>query len=211
MEPTEKLNSTKAVLSYLIELFPQCFVKEGEAKPLKIGIFQDIADRIKDDDKVSKTQVRAALRQYTSSWRYLYGVKPGAKRVDLDGNEVGLVEQEHIDHAKEALELSKAKVRAHRKEMAAKKNATEKQERRKNKTVKTSNYTKKNEEVKVQKPSVISRPLKAEEVAENLDVKVNMGKGDLPATIIEVQKGNNIKVRLVNGLSISVSLDNLRL
>ncbi len=34
---------------------------------------------------LSKTQLRSALRLYTSSWRYLYGVKPGATRVDLDG------------------------------------------------------------------------------------------------------------------------------
>ncbi len=32
---------------------------------------------------LSKTQLRSALRLYTSSWRYLYGVKPGATRVDL--------------------------------------------------------------------------------------------------------------------------------
>ena len=55
---------------------------EGEARPLKIGIFRDIVSRITEEDGISKTQLRTALRVYTSSWRYLYGVKEGAKRVD---------------------------------------------------------------------------------------------------------------------------------
>ncbi len=45
---------------------------------------------------LSKTQLRAALRLYTSSWRYLYGVKAGAIRVDLDGNPCGELEEQHI-------------------------------------------------------------------------------------------------------------------
>ncbi|MDX1269394.1 MAG: ProQ/FINO family protein, partial [Oceanisphaera sp.] len=30
-------------MAYLAECFPKCFVATGEAKPLKIGIFQDLA------------------------------------------------------------------------------------------------------------------------------------------------------------------------
>ncbi|YAF37316.1 ProQ/FINO family protein [Klebsiella pneumoniae] len=50
---------------------------------------------------LSKTQLRAALRLYTSSWRYLYGVKAGAIRVDLDGNPCGELEEQHIAHARQ--------------------------------------------------------------------------------------------------------------
>lgn len=207
MEQTEKPNSTKAVLAYLIELFPQCFIKEGEAKPLKIGIFQDVAERLKDDESVSKTQIRAALRQYTSSWRYLYGVKPGAKRVDLDGNEGDEVEQEHIDHAKETLEASKAKVRERRKETEAKNKAKE-APKRKNKPMTKRGATKKTPTAKVK--TVESRLIKAEEIVEGRDVKVNMGKGDMPASIVEVQK-DAIRVRLTNGLVMSVKQEHLRL
>lgn len=107
---TEKLKNSKEVIAYIAECFPKCFTLEGEAKPLKIGIFQDLAERLNEDEKVSKTQLRAALRQYTSSWRYLHGVKPGAVRVDLDGNPCGELEEEHVEHAKATLAESKAKV-----------------------------------------------------------------------------------------------------
>ncbi len=56
---------------------------------------------------LSKTQLRAALRLYTSSWRYLYGVKPGAVRVDLDGNPCGELEEQHVAHARQQLEEAK--------------------------------------------------------------------------------------------------------
>lgn len=108
---TEKLKNSKEVIAYIAECFPKCFTLEGEAKPLKIGIFQDLAERLNEDEKVSKTQLRAALRQYTSSWRYLHGVKPGAVRVDLDGNPCGELEEEHVEHAKATLAESKAKVK----------------------------------------------------------------------------------------------------
>jgi ProP effector len=46
---------------------------------------------------LSKTQLRSALRLYTSSWRYLYGIKPGATRVDLDGNPCGELDEQHVE------------------------------------------------------------------------------------------------------------------
>jgi ProP effector len=51
--------------------------------------------------------LRSALRQYTSSWRYLHGLKAGQARVDLDGNPGELLTEEHIEHAKQALKESK--------------------------------------------------------------------------------------------------------
>lgn len=89
MENQPKLNSSKEVIAFLAERFPRCFSAEGEARPLKIGIFQDLVERVGGEMNLSKTQLRSALRLYTSSWRYLYGVKPGATRVDLDGNPCG--------------------------------------------------------------------------------------------------------------------------
>ncbi|NCB59953.1 MAG: RNA chaperone ProQ, partial [Gammaproteobacteria bacterium] len=84
MENNEKINNSKELIAYLSELFPACFIATGEARPLKIGIFQDLAARLADDPRVSKTVLRSALRQYTSSWRYLHGLRPGVMRVDLD-------------------------------------------------------------------------------------------------------------------------------
>ena len=112
MENQPKLNSSKEVIAFLAERFPQCFSAEGEARPLKIGIFQDLVERVGGEMNLSKTQLRAALRLYTSSWRYLYGVKAGAIRVDLDGNPCGELEEQHIAHARQQLEEAKARVQA---------------------------------------------------------------------------------------------------
>ncbi|WP_162046398.1 RNA chaperone ProQ [Vibrio taketomensis] len=210
MENTEKLKNSKEVIAYVAECFPKCFTLEGEAKPLKIGIFQDLADRLADDPKVSKTQLRAALRQYTSSWRYLHGVKPGAVRVDLDGNPAGELDEEHVEHAKTALAESKAKVQARRKEQAKKT-----REEGKAKTAKPA--AKKPQQArrpqaksapKVAKP-VETRPLNADEVKVGNAVNVNMGKGNMAATIVEINK-EDVRVQLSNGLQMVVKAEHLR-
>lgn len=121
MENQPKLNSSKEVIAFLAERFPHCFSAEGEARPLKIGIFQDLVERVGGEMNLSKTQLRSALRLYTSSWRYLYGVKPGATRVDLDGNSCGELEEQHVEHARKQLEEAKARVQAQRAEQQAKK------------------------------------------------------------------------------------------
>lgn len=120
MENQPKLNSSKEVIAFLAERFPHCFSAEGEARPLKIGIFQDLVERVGGEMNLSKTQLRSALRLYTSSWRYLYGVKPGATRVDLDGNPCGELEEQHVEHARKQLEEAKARVQAQRAEQQAK-------------------------------------------------------------------------------------------
>ena len=58
---SQKLTNTKDIIAYLAEKFPLCFILEGEAKPLKIGLFQDLAEALQDDERVSKTQLRQAL------------------------------------------------------------------------------------------------------------------------------------------------------
>ncbi len=45
MENQPKLNSSKEVIAFLAER-SHCFSAEGEARPLKIGIFQDLVDRV---------------------------------------------------------------------------------------------------------------------------------------------------------------------
>jgi ProP effector len=121
MENQPKLNSSKEVIAFLSERFPHCFSAEGEARPLKIGIFQDLVARVEGEMNLSKTQLRSALRLYTSSWRYLYGIKAGATRVDLDGNPCGVLDEQHVEHARKQLEEAKARVQAQRAEQQAKK------------------------------------------------------------------------------------------
>ena len=208
MENSEKLANSKEVIAYIAERFPKCFILEGEARPLKIGIFQDLSERLSDDPKVSKTQLRAGLRQYTSSWRYLHGVKPGASRVDLDGNPCGELEEEHIEHAKTTLDESKAKVAARRKEQAKK----VREEAKAKKTARAATPPKRRPQPvaakKVEQP-VETRALNAEEITVGNNVSVNMGKGNMPATIVEINK-DDVRIRLSNGLQMVVKAENLR-
>ncbi|NOI83358.1 RNA chaperone ProQ [Vibrio tubiashii] len=208
MENTEKLKNSKEVIAYIAECFPKCFTLEGEAKPLKIGIFQDLAERLTDDPKVSKTQLRAALRQYTSSWRYLHGVKPGAVRVDLDGNPAGELDEEHVEHAKTALAESKAKVQARRKEQAQK---AREEGKGKAKPAAKKPQGRRPQQNKVQKANkpVETRALNADEVKVGNQVNVNMGKGNMAATIVEINK-EDVRVQLSNGLQMVVKAEHLR-
>ncbi|EJN6829141.1 RNA chaperone ProQ [Vibrio cidicii] len=206
---TEKLKNSKEVIAYIAECFPNCFTLEGEAKPLKIGIFQDLADRLSDDEKVSKTQLRAALRQYTSSWRYLHGVKAGATRVDLDGNACGVLEEEHVEHAKATLAESKAKVQARRKEQAQKAREESKADKPK---AKKAPQQRRNNKPQAQKPAekpVETRALNADEYIVGKSVNVNMGKGNMAATIVEINK-DDVRVQLANGLQMVVKAEHLR-
>lgn len=102
--------STKEVIAYLAEKFPLCFTVEGEMKPLKVGLFQDLAEALKDDEKVSKTLLRQALRNYTNSWRYLAASQANVARVGLQGEEVGCVTKEEAIHASETLAEAKTAV-----------------------------------------------------------------------------------------------------
>jgi ProP effector len=213
MENTEKLTNSKEVIAYIAERFPLCFTLEGEAKPLKIGIFEDLATNLTGDPKVSKTQLRAALRQYTSSWRYLYGVKAGAVRVDLDGNACGEIEAEHVEHAQKALEESKAKVAERRKEQAVKRAAERKAQAPKGKKERKDAPKNKNRSADASKLKKTeeqpTRALTPEEIRVNNTVKVSMGQGAIAATIVEINK-EDVRVRLTNGLTLVVKAEHLR-
>jgi len=208
MENTEKLKNSKEVIAYIAECFPKCFTLEGEAKPLKIGIFQDLAERLGEDPKVSKTQLRAALRQYTSSWRYLHGVKPGAVRVDLDGNACGELEEQHVEHAKAALAESKARVDARRKEQG-KKAREEAKAAAKPKAKKAQPRRPQNKEPKQESKPVETRALNSDEMIVGKEVNINMGKGNMAATIVEINK-EDVRVQLGNGLQMVVKAEHLR-
>lgn len=109
VEPQVKPHNVKEVVALLAEQFPLCFSLAGAAKPLKIGIFQDLAERLKENPLVSKTMLRQALRVYTSSWRYLEAIKEGVHRVDLDGVDGDLIDSQQAEHAAATLAESKAK------------------------------------------------------------------------------------------------------
>ena len=210
MENTEKLKNSKESVAYLVEKFPACFIAEGEAKPLKIGIFQDLAARLADDERVSKTMLRSALRQYTSSWRYLHGLKAGQARVDLDGNPGELLTEEHIEHAKQALKESKERVFASRRTNTKEKEDKPKQPRR--------NAPRKADAPRSDKPKsapkaapVADAPLvKVDAATLKVDqgVRVVLGKSPVPATIKEVTK-DDVQVQLQTGMMLRVKFEHL--
>lgn len=210
MENTEKLKNSKEIVAYLVEKFPACFIAEGEAKPLKIGIFQDLAARLEGDDRVSKTMLRSALRQYTSSWRYLHGLKAGQARVDLDGNPGELLTEEHIEHAKQALKESKERVFASRRTNTKEKEDKPKQPRRP--------APRKADAARSDKPKaapkaapVADAPLVKVDVATlkvDQGVRVVLGKSPVPATIKEVTK-DDVQVQLQTGMMLRVKFEHL--
>ena len=210
MENTEKLKNSKEIVAYLVEKFPACFIAEGEAKPLKIGIFQDLAARLADDDRVSKTMLRSALRQYTSSWRYLHGLKAGQARVDLDGNPGELLTEEHIEHAKQALNESKERVFASRTTNNKEKEDRPKQPRRP--------APRKADAPRADKPKaapkaapVADAPLVKVDAATlkvEQAVRVVLGKSPVPATIKEVTK-DDVQVQLQTGMMLRVKFEHL--
>ncbi len=179
MENNEKINNSKELIAYLSELFPACFIATGEARPLKIGIFQDLATRLADDQRVSKTVLRSALRQYTSSWRYLHGLRAGMIRVDLDGNPAGELTEEHVTHAKAALKESKDKVFSSRRKPGT------------------------NKPQKQKKPLVDLTTLKTGQ-----QIQVMMGKSPITGNIKEITR-DDVQVELATGMQVRVKAEHL--
>lgn len=101
-------DNVKEALEMLIKLFPKAFSKD-QVRPLKIGIFNDIKARVVDVKDLSITKVRAALRVYTTRPEYLQSIVEGAKRIDLDGNEVDTVTKEHQEYSTDLTEQLKIK------------------------------------------------------------------------------------------------------
>ena len=225
MENQPKLNSSKEVIAFLAERFPLCFSAEGEARPLKIGIFQDLVERVQGELSLSKTQLRSALRLYTSSWRYLYGIKAGAIRVDLDGNACGVLDEQHVEHARKQLEEAKARVQAQRDQQKAKKREAgeETAERRPRKPA----PRKAAEGDAARKPrpqapraaaterAAAPQPPRAKPVTDTStlqpgqNIKVTAGKGAMDATILEITK-DGVRVQLSSGLAMIVRAEHLQ-
>lgn len=83
MENQPKLNSSKEVIAFLAERFPHCFSAEGEARPLKIGIFQDLVDRVAGEMNLSKTQNYDPLYVSTLRAGVIFTVLNPAQRVSI--------------------------------------------------------------------------------------------------------------------------------
>jgi len=207
MDNPQKFSNSKEVIAFLAETFPSCFSLEGEAKPLKIGIFQELSERLQEEPRLSKTLLRSSLRHYTNSWRYLHAVKEGAFRVDLDGNQDAVIEKEHAEHALQQLQESKEKVAAKRKEQAANKPSAKKSYKNKPNTAR-NNSGKGNNGTKSKGP--VPEKLTDENLKAGTEVTVKVGKAPMHAVITEVAK-DGVHVQLQSGMVMKVQTDNLRL
>lgn len=203
----ERLTNSKAVITYLAECFPACFSTDGDAHPLKIGIFDDLASRLADDEKVSKTRLRTALRQYTSSWRYLRSVKAGVARVDLDGKEAGIVEADHEQHAQETLQASRERAQKERKDKNPPKAAPRKPKSNVNKP--RAKPVKPKSAVKTEEPKVSMKEMvdpKALKIGQRVSVK--LGKSPVIATVTTIDK-TEAQVQLDTGMTLKVPMSEL--
>lgn len=213
MDNSEKFANSKEVIAFLSETFPKCFTKEGDAKPLKIGIFQDLSEALQDEPRVSKTLLRSSLRHYTNSWRYLYSIKEGADRVGLDGEAFAKVEKDHEDHAQTQLKESKQKVAERKKKAEGDNKSADVKKNYKIKAKGDSQTTLNGTNLKSKKPNRHKpkpEKLSDEHLVTGTAVTVKVGKAPMPATIVEVAK-DGIQVVLESGMQIKVKEENLRL
>lgn len=202
MQSQEKTDLNK-VIEFLAEKFPKSFTVKGEAKALKVGIFNDIAAQLEEQDPVSKTQVRHALRRYTNSWRYLEAVVKGGSRIDLEGNDVEALTDEHIQHAQAQLAESKAKFEEKKKAAKAK---DKKSYKKAGKQVGNPPKRKPKSENKGtnSKPKVQKELVANEDFSEGTKVLVKFGSSPVAATIVESGK-EEVSVQLTSGMTVKVS------
>jgi sRNA-binding protein len=89
---------SKAAIAHLAAAFPQAFFTDAaRRRPLRIGIANDIAPKL--DGALRPKDLHRALGHYANSIGYLRSFKVGAARINLAGNEAGIVTAEEADHA----------------------------------------------------------------------------------------------------------------
>jgi len=199
MENAKKFTKNKQIINFLTEQFPLCFTHGSTpAKPLKIGIFQDLVSRLENNDDVSKTKLRSGVRQYTLSWRYLHCIKANAKRVDLDGIEGDEVSTAHINHAAKTLKESKEKV------LKNKKKAYESKTKHAPKKINIPERIKKTAPKTKQVANLSTDKLATHsQFTLQQKVKLLLGKSPVPAVVVEILK-DDIQVQLNSGITVKV-------
>jgi ProP effector len=225
----------KEVVALLAEQFPLCFSLTGPAKPLKVGIFQDIAEKLQENPLVSKTMLRQALRVYTSSWRYLEAVKEGVARVDLTGTDGAVIDASQAEHAAATLAESKAKAQEARKvrqaaerakakaaaiaagtastpkpaEGKSAKPAYKKTERKTDgKLAKTATLSSKPVTEPVKAPAIELKAVAEGQLVVGGKVLVKFGASPIAATVVELAK-QDVTVQLASGMIVKTQRGSL--
>lgn len=219
VEAEVKRISTKEIIAYLAEKFPACFSIDGQAKPLKIGIFQELAEKLEGDETVSKTRLRQALRHYTSSWRYLKAIKVGVFRVDTEGENAAEIDQEQADYAAKTLKESQEKfgnknAKDNQGKKAYKGNKSEaKSDKKKSftkdkasfKSVKSKGKSSNRAQPKV---AAKLKPVDSDAIIVGKAVKVQLGNSPIDAVITEVS-GSEVSVQLNSGMVVKTQAKNI--
>jgi ProP effector len=208
----QKLTNVKETLAFLAERFPKCFVLSGDVKPLKIGIFQDLATDLNESEIVSKRLLRMSLRHYTSGWKYLASVKEGSARIDLSGADGDLVEAEHAQHAAEQLKQSKQKAAELREQQKPARKATNNRKPARAKLPERAKKASANVPRKAKAPASTKlkvAPIEQDGLKVGLKVSVKVGQQPMPATITEVGK-DGVFVQLNSGMTVKVQQQQLR-
>lgn len=207
-----KALTTKEIIALLANKFPLCFSVEGQAKPLKVGIFQEIAEQLTEEDNVSKTRLRQVLRHYTSSWRYLKSIKVGAQRVDLSGESVAEIDQEQAEHAKNTLKESQDKFGYKDQKNKAKKDSNAKVDAKS-----TAKKAQKFQNVKSTKSAkATNKPVKEVKLEQvnpstvkvGANVKVKFGNSPMNAVVTEVD-GSDVHVQLTSGMVVKTQVEQI--
>jgi sRNA-binding protein len=86
-----KRQAARAMLAQLCQRWPKCFDLKNR-QPLKIGIAHDLVREM--GDAVLRQELKDALNLYCGSVGYLSKLRVGTSRLDLQGNEVGVVSRE---------------------------------------------------------------------------------------------------------------------
>ena len=212
MDSTDKLTDVNQVLQYLAEKFPACFSTRGEAKPLKVGLFNDLAERLADDPRVSKTQLRVAMRRYTNSWRYLKSIKLGIQRVDLDGEACGALTEEHVTFAQQRLQESQERFKARKKQQNEEKKNADSTDSAPKPSVKHEKKAPKRTTAKhtPKKKVAVGKPASMDQLKIEQRVKVKLGTKPVLGHILDLGK-EEIHVQLDSGLTIKVRPEHILL
>ena len=88
-----------ALIGKFAERFPAAFaINPRYRQPLKLGIHHDILAQM--SDTIAPRDLSDALRIYVGNPHYCKACTPGAARIDISGQPVGTVSEEHAAMAK---------------------------------------------------------------------------------------------------------------
>jgi ProP effector len=98
--------NARATVALLCERFPKTFFMfELRRRPLKIGVHLDIAALL---PTLSIKEIPSAMRWYTANRFYNKACIENTPRLDLDGNEVGVVSADEATKSKQRIACSTA-------------------------------------------------------------------------------------------------------